>query len=368
MSFQNILPGPTTPKKFKNCLNFFEPEKGFHTALFLGIPSLDTSKSPSPRTCSPKKLSPTRDQASVNYYLPIDLMDKIECVSPAVQGSPVFSQEVSDTEEKNINHESYDEKDDEMYLDQYEGIKFNFTSNPSPGHTNRQTSSTETNHKSSSGSLSSGISNKSLSAQTMSNNKYLNQMQLYQLQLMQNFCYNVNTHNSKGNKDFNSSPENYMRKLSEQPIPKWYKERKNSDRKTSNTNANNCQSGNKKKKNKKKKINDEITVEMFGRRGWICEQCNNFNYESRNKCNRCGIPKQPKKIAKPQKNLKDEGEEISEDLLKTNKCDRKGDWSCFNCKNLNFAFRLVCNRCQMKKEDSDKAYEMGLTINSKNSI
>lgn len=367
MSFQKILQGPAAPKKLKNCVNFPEPEKGFRTALFLEIPSLDTSKSPSPRTCTPKKLSPARDQASVHYYLPIDLMDKIECVSPAIQNSPILSQEMSDTEEKNVSHESFDEEDDEMYLDQYEGIKFNFTSNPSNGPTNCHTSSTETNHKSSSGSLSSGISNKSLSTQTMSNNKYLNQMQLYQLQYMQNFCYNVNTHNSQGNKEFNSSPEN-MRKLSEQPIQKWYEERKNSERKMSNINTNGCQTRTKKKKNKKKKASDEFTVEMFGRRGWICEQCNNFNYESRNKCNRCGIPKQPKKITKLPKSVKNENEEVSEDLLKTNKCDRKGDWSCFNCKNLNFAFRLVCNRCQMKKEDSEKAYEMELIINSKNSI
>ena len=93
---------------------------------------------------------------------------------------------------------------------------------------------------------------------------------------MQNFCYNVNTHNSQGNKEFNSSPDNYMRKLSEQPIPKWYEERKNSERKMSNINTNCCQTGTKKKKNKKKKASDEFTVEMFGRRGWICEQCNNF--------------------------------------------------------------------------------------------
>jgi hypothetical protein len=26
---------------------------------------------------------------------------------------------------------------------------------------------------------------------------------------------------------------------------------------------------------------DEYTVEMFGRKGWICEMCNNFNYESK---------------------------------------------------------------------------------------
>ena len=29
--------------------------------------------------------------------------------------------------------------------------------------------------------------------------------------------------------------------------------------------------------------------------------------------------------------------------------ERSGDWFCFNCKNLNFAFRVVCNRCHISK-------------------
>ena len=31
--------------------------------------------------------------------------------------------------------------------------------------------------------------------------------------------------------------------------------------------------------------------------------------------------------------------------------ERKGDWICQNCYNLNFAFRAVCNRCKGKKEE-----------------
>ena len=28
---------------------------------------------------------------------------------------------------------------------------------------------------------------------------------------------------------------------------------------------------------------------------------------------------------------------------------RKGDWLCPNCRNLNFAFRIICNRCQLQR-------------------
>ena len=35
--------------------------------------------------------------------------------------------------------------------------------------------------------------------------------------------------------------------------------------------------------------------------------------------------------------------------------ERTGDWICNSCKNLNFAFRVVCNRCQLPKpKDPEK--------------
>ncbi len=100
------------------------------------------------------------------------------------------------------------------------------------------------------------------------------------------------------------------------------------------------------KRKKKKKIDDEYTVEMFGRRGWICEGCNNFNYESRKNCNRCKIPKKP---LKKSLTLDNKGNKIIDNLVTVN---HKDDWNCYNCGNVNYAFRLNCNRCQMKKESS----------------
>jgi uncharacterized OB-fold protein len=35
---------------------------------------------------------------------------------------------------------------------------------------------------------------------------------------------------------------------------------------------------------------------------------------------------------------------------------RTGDWTCAKCKNLNFAFRIICNRCHLEKEESEKMF------------
>ena len=33
---------------------------------------------------------------------------------------------------------------------------------------------------------------------------------------------------------------------------------------------------------------------------------------------------------------------------------REGDWTCSNCNNLNFSFRVKCNRCFISKEQSEQ--------------
>ena len=95
--------------------------------------------------------------------------------------------------------------------------------------------------------------------------------------------------------------------------------------------------------NSNSKNKNEYIVEMFGKKGWICILCNNFNYETRSKCNRCGVVKTPKCMMN--KNIKNDNKKYDF----TERCNKKGDWICSNCKNLNYSFRTVCNRCKFPK-------------------
>ena len=91
---------------------------------------------------------------------------------------------------------------------------------------------------------------------------------------------------------------------------------------------------------KNKKIIDDYTLEMFGRKGWICQECNNFNYETRKKCNKCHINKKMKKLSKNYNSAFEENKELN----------NGNDWTCSNCGNLNYSFRLMCNRCKIKRD------------------
>ena len=49
--------------------------------------------------------------------------------------------------------------------------------------------------------------------------------------------------------------------------------------------------------------------------------------------------------------------------------ERTGDWICKNCRNLNFAFRVECNRCKLPKKDVMPVQKSGEIINeNKNKI
>ena len=45
--------------------------------------------------------------------------------------------------------------------------------------------------------------------------------------------------------------------------------------------------------------------------------------------------------------------------------ERKGDWLCPKCRNLNFAFRLICNRCQLAKSEAENmlSFQQNISMN-----
>jgi len=47
----------------------------------------------------------------------------------------------------------------------------------------------------------------------------------------------------------------------------------------------------------------------------------------------------------------------NEFVKKSHFVERQGDWICTRCKNLNFSFRIVCNRCKISKAESEVLYE-----------
>ena len=98
---------------------------------------------------------------------------------------------------------------------------------------------------------------------------------------------------------------------------------------------------NKNKGNENVLQEEEYTTEMFGKKGWICILCNNFNYETRIMCNRCKALKNPKKIVNTKNKIKNG--------INPNNEGENSDWICSKCQNFNYSFRTICNRCKTPK-------------------
>ena len=98
---------------------------------------------------------------------------------------------------------------------------------------------------------------------------------------------------------------------------------------------------------------DDFWTKQQGKAGWVCIGCDNFNFEQRKKCNYCKKERSSTVIG-----IK--GQEINEFMqssgiyvpvaMKSNSrfVVRDGDWKCKKCKNVNFSFRVSCNRCGFK--------------------
>ena len=56
-------------------------------------------------------------------------------------------------------------------------------------------------------------------------------------------------------------------------------------------------------------------------------------------------------------NMSQDNDPDSEKKKKKPFVERVGDWVCIKCKNLNFSFRVVCNRCQLPKNESEKMFQ-----------
>ena len=90
---------------------------------------------------------------------------------------------------------------------------------------------------------------------------------------------------------------------------------------------NKCSSNNKKVEREDSKLDNNINY----------FKTNPFNYHMNMKNNNCNKNRNKKK--------------------KKRYIEKEGDWPCFDCKNINFSFRVVCNRCKLPKEISEKKYE-----------
>jgi hypothetical protein len=97
---------------------------------------------------------------------------------------------------------------------------------------------------------------------------------------------------------------------------------------------------------------DDCAARVRPKDGWYCPFCNNYNYIGKEyfnslvrvRCNRCSKQPQVNNVAR----------QLDFGVKKKPFQERAGDWVCLKCKNLNFSFRVVCNRCQSAKSEKDK--------------
>jgi len=79
---------------------------------------------------------------------------------------------------------------------------------------------------------------------------------------------------------------------------------------------------------------------------WDCPKCGNLNFSSRTKCNGTLPNGEACLLAKP------EFEKYGVAMVKSKMMHKDGDWNCFRCGNVNFQIREECNKCGLPKMDA----------------
>ena len=184
------------------------------------------------------------------------------------------------------------------------------------------------------------INNNKLNINKINSNKKLNEIKNKQINIINNNNYN---YNHKGNNKIIYN-NNYINLINPIYQNKNIKSIKNENIITqphyTMENNNVIQF----RKDKDKLNKDDYIIKMFGRFGWICRICNNFNFETRTICNRCKAIKDPK--------IKEEIYENKKGIFRKINKNIKGNraWFCPNCKNINYYFRKFCNKCQIERK------------------
>ena len=83
----------------------------------------------------------------------------------------------------------------------------------------------------------------------------------------------------------------------------------------------------------------DTTSFQFGKPGWVCASCVNFNYKMRKRCNRCSKPRSL--LPNAYKPI-----EIKERLATEKKESTPKDWICFLCKKENDKNLMKCKYCK----------------------
>ena len=344
-------------------------KKGFSSVLLLDINLKDNENQ------SINNLNHSFEKISENNLLPNDLIKQIDYISPNISPSKLIDLDFETNTNKNSIF-SFDKDDEEFQINQYNDLSYKkFDNNKSQNeekkynHKFSENSYPSINTRNSSYNINPIDENENnindrINENFVQNNIYNHPIFNNSLINYNNFPLNIDNKKVRNYSFKNFIPwgnENQIIQNNMNPINQNininnidnYNSIKNNnninDDDDNNSNNNNLKNKKKKIKGRRgSKLNDEYLIQMFGKIGWICEECNNFNYENRNKCNRCGIIKKAKKIINNK--FQNENSELEEIYNY-----HKDDWYCEKCNNLNFSFRNFCNKCKMKRKENNKS-------------